>query len=47
MFDVSASQKIDELEQALEGFKGEIESGTALHTAVISSRVLQGAEEIG
>ena len=47
MLDSNASGKIDEFERALEGFREEIESDTALHTAVVSSRVLQEVEETG
>ena len=47
MLDVSASQRIDEFEEALEGFRNEIESGTVLHTALVSSQILQGVDEIG
>ena len=47
MLEASASQKIDKFELALEGFREEIESGTILQTGVVSSRVLQGVQEIG
>ena len=39
-------KRIDEFEDALREFKDKIDSGTILHTAVISSRTLEKVDKI-
>ena len=46
MLDVGAMKRIDEFEDALREFKDKIDSGTILHTAVISSRTLGKVDKI-
>ena len=46
MLDRSLSDKIDEFEQSLTGFKKEIEYGVTLHTAFVSVRISHGIDEL-